>query len=598
MEKSFRPRPAHPRGRSASSHSAHSKVGTTSAPAAVSAPKTYTQDTVRFVPLGGLEEIGRNCAFFEYKNEILVVDVGIQFPEEETPGVDYIIPNVEYLEQRKKNVVGIIFTHGHYDHIHALPYIIEKLGNPTIYTAALTKAIIERRFAEFPNLPKLKFQVVKNGDKVRISENFNAEFFDIDHTIPDGLGFVLNTPAGNMVHFGDFRLDIGKDGKPTLEGLEIFDKLGRMDIHTAFVDSTNSIREGHGISEKIVEENLEKLFKGAKGRIIVATFASLLSRLGEIITIAEKIGRKVALNGRSMKDNLQIAQNLGYIKPKKGTIIPIEEINGHKDDKVMILTTGSQGEPNAGLMRIVNGEHRQVTLKETDMVIFSSSVVPGNERSVQALQDNIARQVGQLYNSKFLDIHSSGHCQAEDLKLVFQKIKARFIVPVHGYYFFRKITCNLAQEVGMSKESTKMMDNGQVALLTKEGFEITKEEVPSYYVMVDGLGVGDVEEVVLRDRRMLAQEGMIVVILTMDRATGRVLKNPDIISRGFIYLKEHHELLDEIRKKIRGVIGRVPVSKSGSETEYLKTLLRDQIGQFLFTKTKRRPMILPVLIEI
>lgn len=603
MERNFRPRTSAPR----STHSTHaSRTSRPSEsnhlkgpkPAENAAPIKYSPDTVRFVPLGGLEEIGRNCSFFEYKDEIVVVDVGIQFPEEETPGVDYIIPNVTYLEQRKKSVRGIIFTHGHYDHIHALPYVIEKLGNPTIYTAALTKAIIERRFAEFPNLPKLKFQVVKNGDKIRISENFTAEFFDIAHTIPDGLGFVLNTPAGNMVHFGDFRLDIDREGKPTAKGLEIFDKLGRMDIHTAFVDSTNALREGHGISEKVVEENLEKLFKNAHGRIIVATFASLLSRLGEIITIAEKLGRKVALNGRSMKDNLQIAQNLGYIKPKKGTIIPIEELHQHKDNQVMVLTTGSQGEPNAGLMRIVNGEHRQVTLKETDMVIFSSSVVPGNERSVQALQDNIARQVGQLYNSKFLDIHSSGHCHAEDLKLVFKMIKARYIVPVHGYYFFRKITANLAHEVGMPKDSTKMLDNGQVALLTKDGFEMTKEEVPTFYVMVDGLGVGDVEEVVLRDRRMLSQEGMIVVILTMDRTNGKVLKNPDIISRGFIYLKEHQELLDEIRRKIRALITRVPTDKSGMETEYLKTLLRDQIGQLLFNKTKRRPMILPVIIEI
>ena len=564
------------------------------------APKApvYEKDTVRFIPLGGLEEIGRNCSFFEYKNEIVVVDVGIQFPEEETPGVDYIIPNVTYLEQRKKNIAGIIFTHGHYDHIHALPYIIEKLGNPTIYTAALTKAIIERRFAEFPNLPKLKFQVVKNGDKVRVSENFHAEFFDIAHTIPDGLGFILNTPAGNMVHFGDFRLETTKDGKPAAEGLEVFERLAKMDIHTAFLDSTNSIREGHGMSEKVVEESLEKLFTNAKGRIIVATFASLLTRLGEIIKIAEKIGRKVALNGRSMKDNLQIAQNLGYIKPKKGTIIPIEEISGYKDDKIMILTTGSQGEPNAGLMRIVNGEHRQVTLKQTDMVIFSSSVVPGNERSVQALQDNISRQVDELYNSKLLDIHSSGHCHAEDLKLVMKLVKPRYVVPVHAYYFMRKITSKLAQEVGVPKENVKMVDNGQVCLLTKDGFEISKEEVPTFYVMVDGLGVGDVEEVVLRDRRTLAAEGMIVIILTLDRTNGRVLKNPDIISRGFIYLKEHQELLDEIRRKIRGLVGRVPTDKSGMETDYLKTLVRDQIGNLLYNKTKRRPMILPVIIEI
>ncbi len=599
MERNFRPRtgaprPPHSGGPRHARPTEHSKTR----PAENPVTKTYDQETVRFVPLGGLEEIGRNCSFFEYKNEIVVVDVGIQFPEEETPGVDYIIPNVTYLEQRKKNVAGIIFTHGHYDHIHALPYIIEKLGNPTIYTAALTKAIIERRFAEFPNLPKLKFQVVKHGDKVRISENFHAEFFDIAHTIPDGLGFVLNTPVGNMVHFGDFRLDITREGKPSEAGLKIFEKLGDMNIHTAFIDSTNSIREGHGVSEKVVEENLEKLFKNAKGRIIVATFASLLSRLGEIIYIAEKIGRKVALNGRSMKDNLQIAQNLGYIKPKKGTIIPIEEINSHKDDKVMILTTGSQGEPTAGLMRIVNGEHRVVTLKQTDMVIFSSSVVPGNERSVQSLQDNIARQVDQLYNSKFLDIHSSGHCHAEDLKLVFKLVKPRYIVPVHGYYFFRKITTNLAQEAGIPREHSMMMDNGQVALLTKDDFKITQEEVPSYYVMVDGLGVGDVEEVVLRDRRTLAQEGMIVIILTLDRTNARVLKNPDIISRGFIYLKEHQELLDEIRRKIRGLVGRVPTDKSGMETDYLKTLLRDQIGNLLYSKTKRRPMILPVIIEI
>lgn len=556
------------------------------------------KDVLRFVPLGGLEEIGRNCAFFEYKNEIVVVDAGIQFPEEETPGVDYIIPNVSYLEPKKQNIRGIIFTHGHYDHIHALPYLIEKLGNPTIYTAALTREIIARRFQEFPNLPRPKFQVVKNGDKVKLSENFEAEFFDIAHTIPDGIGFVLNTPVGKMVHFGDFRLDTTKEGKPVEAGLEIFEKLGKMNIHTAFIDSTNSLREGHGISEKIVEENLEKLFKEARGRIIVATFASLLTRLGEIIKIAEKIGRKVAVTGRSMKDNLQIAQNLGYIKPKKGTIIPAEEINQHKDDKIMILTTGSQGEPTAGLMKMANGEHRMVTLKSSDMVIFSSSVVPGNERSVQSLQDTIARQVSQLYNSKFLDIHSSGHCHAEDLKLIIKLVKPKFIVPVHGYYFFRKIAANLAQEVGFPKENAILMDNGQVAKLTKDSFVVSQEEVPSYYVMVDGLGVGDVEEVVLRDRRVLAQEGMVVMIITLDRTNGRVLKNPDIISRGFIYLKENQEILNEIRRKIRGLVGRVPHDKSGIETDYLKTLIRDQIGQLLYNKTKRRPMVLPVVIEV
>ena len=553
------------------------------------------KEVLRFVPLGGLEEIGRNCSFFEYKNEIIVLDVGIQFPEEETPGVDYIIPNVAYLESKKQNIKGIIFTHGHYDHVHALPYLIEKLGNPTIYAAALTKAIIERRFQEFPNLPKLKFQVVKNGDIFRISNNFEAEFFDIDHTIPDAIGAILTTPVGKMVHFGDFRLETNRDGKP--ENLEIFEKLGKMNIHSIFMDSTNAIREGFSISERIVEENLEQLFVNAQGRIIVGTFASLLTRIAEIIKIADKLGRKVAFNGRSMKENVQIAQNLGYIKAKKGQIIDVEDLSKYKDDKVMILTTGAQGEPTAGLMKIVTGEHRILRLKPTDTVIFSSSIVPGNERSVQILQDNIARQVDEIYNSKLLDIHASGHANAEDLKLVMKLVKPKFVVPVHAYYFFRKAVVKLAKTVGIPRERVMMMDNGQIAEITKDDFNITDQSMDASYVMVDGLGVGDVGEIVLRDRRVLAKEGMVVIIITLDRHNGRILKNPDIISRGFIYLKENQTLLEDIRKRIRGIMGRIPGHRD-VDADYLKTLLRDQIGQLLYNKTKRRPMVLPVIIEV
>jgi len=552
-------------------------------------------DEVRFVPLGGLEEIGRNCAFFEYKNEILMIDVGIQFPEEETPGVDYIIPNVDYLEPKKERIKGIIFTHGHYDHIHALPYLIEKLGNPIIYTAKLTKALIEKRFNEFPNLPKLKFIVVKNGDKVKISENFEAEFFDIAHTIPDGLGVILNTPVGKMVHFGDFRLEINKEGKPV--NLDAFERIGKMkDVHSIFIDSTNSLREGFSLSEKTVEENLETLFKKAKGRIIVGTFASLLDRLSAMIKIADKLGRKVAINGRSIKDNLQIAEQLGYIKPKKGQMIALEEIRNYPDNKIMLLVTGSQGEPNARLMRMVSGEDKKISLKTTDTVIFSSSVVPGNERSVQALQDNIARQVDEIYNVKLLDIHTSGHAFAEDIKLVIKMTKPKFIVPVHAYYFMRKHVAKLGEEIKFPRKNVIMMDNGQVAKLSKDKFVISQEKVPAFYVMVDGLGVGDVEEVVLRDRMMLAEEGMVVIIATLNRNTGRILKNPDIISRGFIYLRENKKLLDEIRKRLRGIIGRIP--RQESDPDYVKMMVREQIGQFLYSKTKRRPMILPVIIEV
>lgn len=550
---------------------------------------------LRFCPLGGFEEIGRNCIFFEYQDEIVIVDVGVQFPEEETPGIDYIIPNISYLKPKTKNIRGIILTHGHYDHIHALPYLIEQLGNPIIYTAPLTKALVEKRFEEFPNLPKPRFVVVKDRDRAVISQNFQAEFFAIGHTIPDGLGFVLKTPAGKMVHFGDFRVE--RDHKGIPQNMEFFEHLGKMDIHTAFLDSTNADIEGESISEEIVEQNLESLFKKAEGRIIITTFASLLDRLATIIEIAEKINRKVVLNGRSMKNNIQIAKNLGYLKTKKGQIINIEDAQGLKDDKIMILSTGGQGESGAGLARIANGDHKYIRFKPTDTVIFSSSVVPGNERSVQILQDNIARQVNEVYNSKLLDIHSSGHAPSEDLKLVIKLVKPKFVVPVNAYYFKRTACAKLARQVGIPKENIILIDNGQITEITENSFKITNEQAPVNYVMVDGLGIGDVQEVVLRDRLMLAKEGMVVVISTIDRESGRLLKNPDIISRGFIYLKENKGLLDDIRAKLRSILVRIPRHQH-PEPDYVKALIRDQIGQLLYNKTKRRPMILPVIIEI
>ncbi|MEY4731275.1 MAG: hypothetical protein RL681_221 [Candidatus Parcubacteria bacterium] len=560
------------------------------------APRTPRDESaVRFVPLGGLEEIGRNCSFFEYKNEIVVMDVGIQFPEEETPGVDYIIPNVTYLEEHKQNVKAIILTHGHYDHIAAIHYLVEKMGNPVVYASEFTRAIVERRHTEFPNAPKLKFITVKEGSRERLSEHFTAEFFAVEHTIPQAYGVVLETPVGNMVNFGDFRLDYTEAGEP--RHLEIFDTLRARSIHTAFMDSTNAEFSGHVPSEETVEKNLDMLIAAAKGRIIIAAFASLVDRLIEVIRIADKHGRKVAVNGRSMKDNLEIAKNLGYLKDNKGVMVPLEDIGKYKDDKVLILTTGTQGESNAGLMRIVNGEHKIVRLKQSDTVVFSSSVVPGNERSVQALQDNIARQVDELYNSKLLDIHASGHCHGDDLKLVLSLVKPKFVVPIHGYYFKRKALVKLADAVGMTRNQVKMMDNGQIAELTKDTFTITGDTVPAFYVMVDGLGVGDVEEIVLRDRRSLSQEGMIVVIATVDRHNGRLLKNPDIISRGFILMKDNQDILDEIRKRLRNVMAGLP-SYREVEPDYLKTLIRDQLGAFLYNKTRRRPMILPVIIEI
>jgi len=558
--------------------------------------KSAQKDTpLRFVPLGGLEEIGRNCMFFEYKNEIVVVDAGLQFPEEETPGIDYIIPNTSYLKEKKSNIVALILTHAHYDHIGAIPYIIEDLGNPPIYATSLTKAIVLKRQEDFPNSPKLNIVEIKSGDHIRLSNYFEATFFGVPHTVPESSGIVLHTPIGNVVNFADFRIDYDEDGKPY--GLDEFKNIGKLGIHSLMIDSTNAEREGYTLSEKIVSKNLEEIFKKSDGRIIVATFSSLLDRIAQIIKIAEKLGRKVAFSGYSMKANVLIAQNLGFIKTSPGTIIPLEDINKYRDDKILILSTGAQGEPNASLMRIINNEHRLVKIKPGDTVVLSSSIIPGNERSVQTVKDNLARQGAIVYHSDLIDIHSSGHAPKEDLKLVMKLIQPKFVVPVHGYYFMRAANAQNAREVGIPSKNVILMDNGEVAELYPDKFIVTGEKIPAFYVMVDGLGIGDVEEVVLRDRRNLAKEGMLVLITTIDKRTGNLLKSPDIISRGFIYLRENQELLEEIRKKLRGIIARL-AGQRDVDPDYLKTLIREQISQFLYNKTKRRPMVLPVVIEI
>lgn len=545
--------------------------------------------------MGGLEEIGRNMSFFEYNGEIVVVDMGLQFPEEATPGIDFIIPNTAYLEEHKSRIKGVILTHAHYDHIGAVPYLMQKLGNPLIYTTLLTKEIVQKRQEEFPNTPRLVFHIVKGGDKITISEHFSAEFIDVSHNIPDTVGIILGTPIGKILHPGEYKLDRNALGESvTFEALK---KAGKQNIYALLQDSTGATKPGVSVPEEVVRKNIEEIMERSPGRVILGTFASLLDRLYEIIKIAEKQGRVVALSGHSMKTNIQIAQNLKYIRVRRGTIINIEEVGKYPDNKILVLCTGAQGEENASLMRIANGDHRQIRVRPGDTILFSSSIIPGNERSVQFLKDNLARQGAVVYTSEIVDIHSSGHAPQEEIKQVVRAVKPRFFIPIHGYYFTRFTNARLAEESGVPKENTVMLDNGEVLEMTKENVRKTGETIPASYVMVDGLGVGDVGEVVLRDRRTLAEEGMIVVIATINRRTGKVLKNPDIISRGFIYLKENKELLDEIRRRIRGIIGKIPHYHE-IDSDYIKTIIRDQVGEFLYRKTQRRPMVLPVIIEI
>lgn len=555
----------------------------------------HDPDALRFVPLGGHEEIGRNCAYFEYKNDIVLSDVGLQFGEEKTPGIDFIIPNMSSLAPKKENVRGIILTHGHLDHIGGIHFVMEQLGNPIIYTSQFTKAMVEKRHEEFQNAPKLRFEIVEHGKKVTLGENMQVEFFNIDHTIPDALGFILRTPVGNMVSFGDFRVDTDRNRMP--RNIEAFEWLATQNVHTLFLDSTNAEFPGHSKSEEVVEENLEMLIREAKGRVIIGTFASLVDRMLIIMKIADKLGKKVALNGRGMITSAEIAKNQGMMKGRTDHLIPIDEANKYKDHELIILTTGSQGESNAGLNRIAMGEHRTIEFKPTDTVVFSSSTIPGNERSVQNLRDKISYQVDEIYNSEMIDVHASGHARAEDMKLIISLIKPKFVVPIHGYNFKRKAFLKIADAITFERDRVKLVDNGQVCSVTEDTFTVTQEMVDASYVIVDGLGIGDVEEMVLRDRSMLGEEGFLTIIIPVDRHTGRLIKSPDVIARGFIQMREHHGLIEEVKRRVRTTLQRIP-ENTNFDMDFIKSSVREQVNQFIWVKTKRRPMLLPIVIEL
>jgi len=559
--------------------------------------KLSKYQNLRIIPLGGLGEVGRNMFVLEYAKKILLVDMGFRMPEEDMPGIDYIIPNISYLKGKEKNIVGLVFTHGHYDHLGAVPYLIEKVGvRLPIFASQLTAAIILRRQEDFPHLPKLNIERIKDGSKINLPP-FRVEFFRQNHNIADNFGLIIRTPLGNIVHTSDFKFD----SHPVNDLATDFEKLkriGREGVLLLMSDSTGAEEEGHSLSEKDIFENLEHIFKNAHGRIIAATFGSLINRIQQIITLAEKYGRKVAIDGYSMRTNVEICKVLGYIKSKKGTLITAREINNYPDAKVMLLCTGAQGEGQAVLMRIATKEHNFVRFKKGDTVIFSSSVIPGNERTVQMMKDEILRQKTHVYHYKMMDIHAGGHAQQEELQQMIKIMRPRFFLPIHGQYSMLVAHAEVAQQAGMSEKNVVVAENGQIIDLNEKRILIEKETAPSNYVMVDGLGVGDVGEVVLRDRQMLSRDGMFVIVAVVDRQTGKVKSSPDIISRGFVYLRENQELLKQARKKVIEIVDKAAGTGGAVNWSYIKDEIRNKIGSFFYTKTQRRPMILPVVIEV
>ncbi len=558
--------------------------------------KQQKQSFLKIIPLGGLGEVGRNMMLLEYERHILIIDMGLRFPEEDMPGIDYIIPNISYLQNRQKDILGIVFTHGHYDHIGAIPYLIDKIGNPPLFASRLTQGIILKRQEDFPNQPKLMIETVKNGDKINLPP-FKIEFFRQNHNISDNLGLFIKTPIGNILHTSDFKFDQNPVNDLPVDFKKLRE-IAKQKILLLMSDSTGAEESGHSLSEKEIFENLDEIFKKAQGRIIAATFGSLINRIQQIITLSEKYDRKVAIDGYTMKTNVEICKKWGYIKSKKGTLIKSKEIINYPDNKVTLLCTGAQGEAEAVLMRIVNKEHPFVRFKKGDTVIFSSSVIPGNERTVQIMKDGILKQGAKIFHYKMMDIHAGGHAQQEELKEMIKIMKPRFFLPIHGQYSMLATHAEIAKSLGLAEKNIIIAENGQIINLNQKRIFLEKERVPSNYVMVDGLGVGDVGEVVLRDRQMLARDGMFVIVAVVDRQTGKVKGSPDIISRGFVYLRESKELLRMTRKKVIEIVNRATGSGGAVNWIYVKDEIRNKIGSFFYAKTQRRPMILPVVIEV
>jgi ribonuclease J len=554
-------------------------------------------NNLRIIPLGGCEEVGRNMTVFEYGNDIVILDMGLQFPEEDMPGIDYVIPNVEYLKGKEKNIRAVVFSHGHLDHIGAAPILLQKLGNPQIIGRPLTLEMVKHRVEDLFHgaSKKLKTTYIQDLNQRIALGAFTLGFFRIDHSVMDAVGVILQTPVATVIHPGDWTITKNSEGKSPID----YTHLSRLPKPTILMlESLGSTTLKEQVTEEDMLKNLYMLIAKAPGRTIIATFSSQIERIKQILEYAAQTNRKVALDGFSMKLNIELATKLGYIKIPKGVIISVDKAHTFPDNKVIIICTGAQGEEMAALSRIVAGNHKHIKIKKEDTVIFSSSVIPGNERTVQRLKDNLYRQSDNVYHSDIIDVHISGHGNVAGIKQMISEIKPTYFIPVYGNHYMLKEGAKIAYEMGYRKDQVFVPDNGSIIKFANQSAEMLKEKVASNYVFVDGLGVGDVGEIVLRDRQALAEDGMFVIVAVIDRKTGRVKGSPDIISRGFVYLRESKDLLTQTRRKVIEIVDKSAGHGGPVNWTYVKDEIRNKIGDFLATKTSRRPMILPVVIEV
>lgn len=561
-------------------------------------PTNVGPDTVRIVPLGGVEEVGRNCVALEVENDIYVFDAGFQFvSEESSPGVDYVLPNTKYLERNADRVRAVIITHGHLDHIGGIPFLLNRFGNPPIYTQNLTAVMIAKRQEEYPDVPAPEIIVVEAGSTHTIG-NRKVKFFPVTHSIPNSMGVSVETKHGNVVVTGDLKLE-HEDGVPTAKEQKVWGDLEKDNNLFFIADSTNAERDGFSIPESRVNKTLEDIVRTVSGRLIIGTFASQFERMINIIMIAESMGKKIVTEGRSIRTNLEIAQKTGLLTVKKETIITAQDIQDYPADKIVVLSTGAQGEEFAALMRIATKQHKNITLTPRDTVVLSSSVIPGNEISVQKLKDNLFRNGANIIHYRSSDVHSTGHGNSGELVWINQKVNAKFFMPGYGFYSMTWSHAKAVEQAGRPKESIVIADNGTVIdIIDGNKMEIHKEKVPNSPLVVDGFAIGDMQEVVIRDRQMLAKDGMFVIIATVNLKTGKLRKSPDIISRGFVYLRESQELLNQARLLIKKTVEDSTRGMNPVDLDYVKNTLTDTMSGYLFSRTNKAPMVIPVLIGV
>lgn len=561
-------------------------------------PEPADSKTVRIVPLGGVEEVGRNMFAVETEHDIFVCDAGFQFVSEgSNPGVDYILPNTRYLEKNQDKVRAVFITHGHLDHIGGIPFLMGRFGNPPIYTQNLSAVMIARRQEEYPDMEKLDIHVVEPGSVHTVGKS-RVKFFPVTHSIPDSMGISIETPWGNVVTTGDLKLD-HDNGIPAEHEQKKWGEIGKDNNLFFIADSTNAERDGFSIPEKRVHDTLENIVRTVQGRLIIGTFASQFERMIRIIEIAEAMGKKVVCEGRSIKTNLEIAQQTGLLTVKKETLITAQEIQDYPVDKIVVLATGAQGEEFAALMRMATKQHKNIILGARDTIVLSSSVIPGNEISVQKLKDNLYRNGATLIHYRSSDVHSTGHGNSGELVWINQQVGAKFFMPAYGYYSMTSCHAKAVEQAGRPRDTIVLADNGTVIdLIEGKTMFVHKEKVPSSPLIVDGFSIGDIQEVVIRDRQALSKDGMFVIIATVNLKTGKLRKSPDIISRGFVYLRENQEMLNQARLLIKKTVEDTTEGMNPVDLDYVKNALSDTMAGYLFARTNKAPMVIPVLIGV